>query len=136
MMSKSQTALYWREWAAAKRAGRLDDSDRHRLHIEALGYDKSSTDFTNKDLDKVLSVFRAISRPDDLSAQLRQLDQQKIRILHKCRQLADPAYIARVVLDKFHVHALEELTQAQATMLLFTLTNRARANRRKEAELI
>jgi hypothetical protein len=133
-MTPKQTALYWREWAAAKRARGLEDSDRHFLHSQALGYAASSKAFTNAELDKVLGIFRAYSRPGDLGGQLRQLNQQKTRILVKCQLLAEKlggaAYMATIVLDKFGVTNLDELTEAQANMLLFTLTNRTRAKRK------
>lgn len=86
-MSPAQTSLYFREWGAVRRhyteAGidpKLADAKRHELHQKALGYRKSSKDFTNAEFDKVLGVFRAITRPDDLSAQLRQMDQPELRM--------------------------------------------------------
>ncbi len=77
-MSPRQNALYWREWAAAKRAlmpGRAtwtkyeENEHRHELHLEALGQEKSHLEFDNDDFDHVLSAFRAKSRPGDLKAQ-------------------------------------------------------------------
>lgn len=80
-MTKGQNSLYWREWAAARK---VDPSlDRHELHIRALGRDKSHVKFSNLDLDKVLAEFRAISNPGSLDAQLRQLNQQKTRLVWK-----------------------------------------------------
>ena len=71
-MTPKQTSLYWREWSKAKRAlvslslpkgegqgeGSSPDWDqkRYELHHSALGHDKSSKDFTNADLDKVLAA--------------------------------------------------------------------------------
>ncbi len=76
-MNAAQTSLYFREWGAVRRhfiAVGLDskqaDNKRHELHIRALGVRKSSKDFRNADLDKVLSVFRAITQPADLSGQI------------------------------------------------------------------
>ena len=97
MLSKAQNSLYWREWSAAKRAlmpGRStwtkheEETRRHEIHIRALGADKSHLDFTNADFDKVLAELRAISRPADLNAQLRQLNQQHYRLLFGIRKLA------------------------------------------------
>lgn len=98
MITSRQNALYWREWAAAKRAlmpGRetwtkLEENERrHDITIEALGRDKSHLEFTNADFDKVLGALRAISKPGDLNAQIRQARQQDIR--------------ARYVLDRLMV---------------------------------
>lgn len=84
-MSPAQTALYWREWGACSRAlrarGRPAGNDaRHALQCKALGHPRSSKTLTNAEFDKVLAAFRAESRPDDLNAQLRQIDQPGHRI--------------------------------------------------------
>jgi hypothetical protein len=97
-VSPAQTALYFREWGAVRAhfvARGIDpkqaDAKRHELHRKALGVDKSSKDFTNADLDKVLSAFWAITKPADLNAQLRQQDQGEQRmskLLGDARSLA------------------------------------------------
>lgn len=84
-MTKKQTFLYWREWSAVREV--QPEADRHALHVAALGRDKSHKDFTNQDFDKVLAGFRAISRPADLDAQLRQADQSRRRIITSIREL-------------------------------------------------
>jgi hypothetical protein len=83
-MSPAQTMLYFREWGRVrdvrKSAGLpCGDVERHALHKKALGVAKSSKDFTNADLDKVLAAMRAITEPGNLTAQLRALDQQALR---------------------------------------------------------
>jgi len=86
-MSPLQTRLYWREWAACKKALRRHgyagdelEPQRHRIHIEALGTDVSSKALTNAQFDAVLSVFRAYTRPADLAEQLRIIDQPEQRL--------------------------------------------------------
>lgn len=86
-MSPAQLPLYWREWGNVRRAlvaaGRTPaeaDAQRHRIHIEQLGRDVSSKRLTNAQLDSVLAGFRAYSRPDDLMAQLRLIDQPEQRL--------------------------------------------------------
>lgn len=81
-MNPAQTNLYFREWGKVRdhyKAKGIDsklcDAKRHELHEKALGQKKSSKAFTNADLDKVLAVFYAITRPADLAAQLKQLEQ-------------------------------------------------------------
>jgi hypothetical protein len=100
MLTRAQNALYWREWSAVKRVlmpGRStwtkheESERRHALHIQALGDDKSHVDFNNEDFDHVLGALRAISRPDDLNAQLHALNGQRARLLHGIRKLADEA---------------------------------------------
>lgn len=83
-MSPAQTNLYWRKWSACKRAlaklGRpFDDSARHALHAQALGRPKSSKEFTNRDLDKVLAAFASFAAPSDLRAQMRAQEQPTVR---------------------------------------------------------
>ncbi len=85
-MTHAQTMKYFREWGLVRAhfiAKGIDpkqaENKRHQLHKQALGMDKSSKDFTNADLDKVLAAFYAITRPADLNAQLRQLDQPELR---------------------------------------------------------
>lgn len=95
-MSPDQTRLYFREWGKVRRhflARGIDpnqaDAKRYELHTRALGVDKSSKDFSNTDLDKVLGVFFAILRPDDLNSQLRQLDQgeeRKNKLIGDCHR--------------------------------------------------
>lgn len=86
-MTPKQQSLYWREWGNVRRAlvaaGRTPaeaDAQRHRIHIEQLGRDVSSKRLTNAQLDAVLAGFRAYSRPDDLMAQLRLIDQPEERL--------------------------------------------------------
>lgn len=97
-MTPKQTSLYWREWGNVRRvliaAGRIPaeaDAQRHRIHIEQLGRDVSSKRLTNAQLDAVLAGFRAYSRPDDLMAQLRLIDQPEQRLEAYKRRAAELA---------------------------------------------
>lgn len=106
-MTPAQTKLYWREWAAVRRVDTT--ADRHALHVRALGREVSSKAFTNRQLDAVLGVFRAVARPADVGAQMRQQDQERERHLYaigqqlRCVALyREPeSYLARVIKDKF-----------------------------------
>src|SRR5690242_20411596 len=87
-MTAAQTNLYFVEWGRVRdhyRAKGLEpkqaDSKRHELHKRALGRDKSSKDFTNAELDKVIAAFRTVSDGGNLDAQLAQLDQPETRRL-------------------------------------------------------
>jgi hypothetical protein len=84
-VTAKQSSLYWREWAAARRAAIAAGHtiDRHECHTRALGKPKSSKLLTNADLDKVLAIFRSYTRPADLRPQLRQLRMPRIRLEHK-----------------------------------------------------
>lgn len=85
-MTAAQTNLYFFEWGEVRkhyRAKGIDakqaDNKRHVLHRRALGKDKSSKDFTNAELDKVIAIFRAVHDGGNLDAQLAQLDQPEHR---------------------------------------------------------
>lgn len=143
-MTSSQKALYFREWAAVRKAD--PEADRHALHQQALGKDKSSKAFTNADLDKVLAAFRAISRNAELQPQLDALNQPRQRLLHlilhdQAAQLAalekeQPLnYIFGVCADKFNGRTPSQLSAdsrepippspeprpSELQMLLFTI---------------
>lgn len=130
-MTSAQTKLYWREWSAAKKAGALADPDRYELHEEALGEHKSSKDFTNDDLDKVLAAFRAISKPTDLNAQIHAQQQPRERLLYGISAAAPLAYIERVMEDRFAHTDLDRLSLDELKQLLMTLKSRARTRARK-----
>lgn len=125
-MSPAQNALYWREWSATKRAlmsqigrggpGRStwtkfeENTRRHEITLKALGHDKSHVDFSNSEFDLVLAELRAISRPDDLNAQLRQTRGAHIRAQHLLdrlmRQLGvDRNYVQGVIDQMFPTRA-------------------------------
>lgn len=125
-MTKKQNWLYWREWQAVVRQAKknnLPAPDRHDLHAAALGADKSHLKFNNGDLDKVLAVFRAHSRPDDVAAQLRQIEQPATRLRHRLREF-DSAYLSKIARDKFGTDDLDLLNEEQLTQLRNTLCAR------------
>jgi hypothetical protein len=135
-MSPKQNSLYWREWSAVRKKLAADPSapaaDRHALHIEALGADKSHHAFTNTDFDKVLAAFRAVTRPADLDAQLRQINQDRTRTLHAI-QRHDHPYIAAIALERFQTSDYTQLPTPKLKLLAMTLTERRRAKARKAA---
>lgn len=102
-MTPAQSMLYFREWGRVRdvlKAKGLPcgDVERHKLHLKALGARKSSKDFTNADLDKVLAAFKAITEPGNLTAQMRAMEQPQLRRLDAqtaCLQLLDELAIGR-----------------------------------------
>ena len=135
-MTSKQNSLYWREWGAVVRhckASNLPAPDRHDLHLAALGADKSHLAFTNEDFDLVLGQFRAWSRPADVGAQLRQMDQPRIRLKYAINRLAPAAaYWAAIARDRFGTADLDALSLEQLTQLRNTLADRRRAHNRRE----
>jgi hypothetical protein len=128
-MTKSQIAKYWQEWR--KVAAADPAADRHALHVEALGFDKSSREFSNEEFDKVLAVFWAIIKPANLHAQVRQENQPRQRLIWVIQNRLRPpeAYLRKVCSDKFRCSDLNLLTLEQLQQLRFTLTARRKAFR-------
>lgn len=54
--------------ADAQNRSLKEDDLRHAVYVLALGRNKSSKDFDNEDLDRVLAVFRMLAAPDNLAA--------------------------------------------------------------------
>lgn len=129
MLTRNQNALYWREWSAVRKASPA--SDRHELHLQALGEEKSHVDFNNDDFDKVLAAFRAVSQPGNLNAQLHALNGQRKRLLFGIRKLArsmdaGDAYVAGIVRTmnaegKLGSDDLEQLHPRELTKVMIAL---------------
>ena len=96
-MTAAQNMLYFRQWGRVRDVFKAKglpcgDVERHKFHLKALGVRKSSKDFTNADLDKVLAAFRTITDPGDLKAQLRAMEQPVLRNAEarkKCMELLE-----------------------------------------------
>jgi len=141
-MTAAQTKLYWREWAKARRtliSHGYDTSEvndqRRELTIQALGAPVgttvSSKDLTNRQLDKVLGAFRAVSRPADLNAQINAEYQPRGRAWFRLRQEAgkasvDKPYLVSIAKHMFskHVDDCDEHELVKITVALRYHNNR------------
>lgn len=121
-LNERQLKLYWRAWAEVRRVN--PQQERDELTVRALGKRVSVKDFTNADFDRVLAVFRAVSRPADVDGQLRQQGQARARREHKIDEVMrclgvyveDVAgYVARIVADKLGVPVDGSLTLADVS---------------------
>jgi hypothetical protein len=65
-----------------------EENCRHELTRIALGYEKSSTQFTQREFDKVIAHLQSIVQPDNLSLQLRQLKQENKRAIFVVNRIA------------------------------------------------
>lgn len=114
--------------------------ERHDLHRRALGYPRSSTDLNNREFDAVLGAFRALSRPDDVSSQRRQINQPRLRMLHKIEhelfaRLSEllggadraAAYVVALMTDRWHTDDVSSLNDTALRQLLMTLTARVKS---------
>lgn len=139
--------LYYATWSDAKKnlaragfsAAEIEE-ERHLCHRRSLcGKDPSSNQIIldPDDLDAVLAEFRAIGQPDDLNAQLKQIDgsQDRDRLIYRIRALGlDDPYIEHIAQAQFRRTPWTSLPAAELEKLSFTLATRAR-RRRKAARL-
>ena len=99
-MTQKQLALYRFEWGRTRAALRdlgcpacEVEAKRKQIHAAAdAGTEempKSSLDLNNKEFDRVLAMFRAISTPGDLGAQIRALQQPYLRFRFLADDLLD-----------------------------------------------
>jgi len=138
-MTAAQTKKYWREWAAVRRLlvdlGEFSkaeaDQERHEIHIRAIGSDKSSKDFTNRDLDRIFDAFESYSvlLTGPSTAPSRASTQPQRRLIYSIESLGlDDPYIARITLDgEAKTADWRSLTAAQLLRLSFTLASRLRS---------
>lgn len=119
--------------AAARREARgiAADDLRHACHQAAVGRDVSSSQLSNAELDRVLTLFRLLANPDDLDAVMdlqdpsRQARRRKEWYVANCGLPA--AYVAKVALDKFGRSDVDGLRLDQLTDLVRTLQSRLRS---------
>lgn len=141
-LSPKQKSLYWRTWAKVRKAyvelGDFSpaeaDEQRHELHLSALGSNKSSSAFTNRDLDAVLDAFQSVLVLTDgpTTGPTRADAQPCKRLVYAIQTLALPEpYIEAIARDEFHSPDWRNLPEPQLARLRFTLTSRSRARARK-----
>lgn len=146
-MTHQQQAYYWRLIGMWRKKRLADgkpcgDQERHALHRRALGREKSSTKFTNRDFDAVKSAILAEVFPDDIDSQLavqEQAEQRHAALMQRIFQLAASCHVTGRAddpsrgLDDYIVHrlfsgkSLSELTETQLYRLRGVLTRRATA---------
>lgn len=152
----------WHEkvWAFAQliarqegRAVKVDDL-RKGCYMLALGKDKSLTKFENKDLDRVLPVFRLMIDPDDLDAVQKHLAFQahdaakkererckrmgipdeapelpddpgeRLRLVNSIKARAPEAFILKISKERFHTIYWEEMEMADMRRLNWMINER------------
>lgn len=145
-LTRPQQSTFWRKWNALKRAANWtpeqSESERKAL-LRRAGF-SSLTQVDKLDgFDRVLAELAAITRPDDLDAQMRELNMPKTRLLFAIGKLsahlspprAHLAYACQIARDKFGQTDLESLKDDQLLQLRNTLAARLSAHRhRKQSE--
>jgi hypothetical protein len=117
--------------AAAEHRGPTLDDLRHAAHIVAFGRDKSSTSLTNAETDKIVTLFRLLTDPENLdaviawAAYLRGEDPGSVkRVEWFITNAAPDAYVRQIAADRFGTRQWENLNLGQKRSLAMTLSNR------------
>lgn len=140
-MTPKQHKLYIGTWLRVKKtlitlggfSKEEAEAKRHEIHTEALGKDKSSKEFTNADLDRVLDAFQVYLGLSDPRQSKRAVEQPRKRALHAIHALGHTdAYIAAICQDRFGHTNLDALSESDLWKLKITLVERARAKARKQ----
>lgn len=124
-----------RVWTAAEqlalqghRSVTADDL-RHACAVIALGRYKSSKDFTNAEVDRVVTLFRLLAEADDVGAMMDWNSPERSerkRLLWAIENAAPEAYTARIARDRFGTEVWTELPIDELRQLLVTLKKRTR----------
>lgn len=142
-MTPKQQGLYFRKWGRVRSAllefggfsAQQAELERHAIHLEALGEDKSSKDFNNRDLDAVLDAFEdRLVILDGPRKERRSETQARARRIFAIEALGVPdAYIQKLARDQFHTSDWKQLSFTQLDRLRYTVTARSRSLKKRKA---
>lgn len=135
-MTKPQTALYFREWGAARKTLRAAgyspkdaDAERTQIHLDN-DLPKSSRDFNKTThLDKFIAACRAICGKTAIDVK----DQERKRLVHTIGKLGlGDDYLNHLASKKHEGPTWQALPVEKLTHLLYTATQRARSKKQEE----
>jgi len=140
-MTKAQNSLYWRTWSKVRKtlvefggfSASDADQERHEIHRQALGEDKSSKKLTNRDLDVILDHFRTylVIADGPTTEPARAEVQPCKRLIYSIQKTGLPEpYLESIARDQFGTSDWRSLTEAQLTRFRFTAVSRAAARRK------
>lgn len=155
LLSKPQQLRFWREWSIACKAqgwtkvqswtGAQIENERYSL-LQRAGFDSLTLVDPLAGFDRVLAELAALSRPADLSPQLRAQEQPRRRLWYAIQKLGfqistselqggrESSYVAAIMLDRFGHCDHDRLSLQQLEQLRNTLASRATAHKRKHQE--
>ena len=136
-MTYEQMKLYRTRWAKVKKvlvemAGMSNqeaEEERHAITLEAIGEAKSSKDFSQRELDKILDAFDdyLILVEGPSSDAKRSASQPVARLVWIIEQTGlQDAYVASISQDKFGVSNWRSLSEKQMRLLSWTCVARAK----------
>lgn len=104
MLSVKQDRWYWRLWGAAARAngwkGAEAEMQRHAAHVKALGRDKSHSQLTNPEFDKLKALFELLADPSNLQAAIESADAtigERRRLVRGILDRVDEGYLQPIL---------------------------------------
>lgn len=142
-MTPQQNRAYWRKWNEVREVlttvGEFSKDDaeaeRHEIHKAALGKDKSSKDFTHRDLDAIFDHFDQylVLLRGPQPGPTRAESQPVKRLVWAIEQLGLPeSYVQAIARDQFMTSDWRSLTERQLVRFRFTCVARARARKAPE----
>lgn len=142
-MTEAQLSLYRRRWGKVRKLLRTlgefspkdADAERHVITREALNYDKSSLDFTNKEFDKVLAKLdeRLVLLEGPKEPKAEDAEDLKRMIWSLVQSGFNDAYLNKISADQYGVASWRDLSLADMRKLRITITQRSRAKNRRKA---
>ncbi len=127
-----QVLDYAYQLAGEEHRGVVAEDLRHGCNLVATkGLKSSSSDFTNKDVDKVVTLFRLLANPENIEAVIAWSayedgeDPGSVkRIRYFIEHAAPEAYVRQVAMDRFGTKEWNRLALEQIRELAMTLANR------------
>jgi hypothetical protein len=113
--------------AQREHRGPKTDDFRRACHIVAIGANKSSLDFTNDEVERVVALFRVLTDPLNLNWLADWADPlvaKKRNLIAAAKRKAPEAYVLAIMKDKYHTSLIEDLNIKQLQSLCFTLNKR------------
>ncbi|MES2219376.1 MAG: hypothetical protein V4587_00230 [Acidobacteriota bacterium] len=115
---------------AEHRAVKPDDL-RHGCHVVAIGRDRSSKEMVNKEVERVVSLFRLLTNPENVEAQMNWDSPEraeKKNLIQAIKKKAPDEYICHIARDRwngqFEYPWWEDLPLPALRQLAMTLNNR------------
>ena len=106
------------------------EAERKAIHREAINSEKSSKDFTNSELNRVLDAFDQILVILDGPSAGKQ-SRNAASLIWAIDQLGlDEPYIAAIAYDQFKTRDWRSLPESRLTIFRYTLTRAASARRK------
>lgn len=105
-LTKPQHNRYWREvgrWSKHHKAVTAEQREdaRKNLHLQTFGDERSAKDVDNDGLTELIGVVAKICEPDNMNAQLRQIEMPKTKLIHRIKGMAEPGMIQHLLSQRF-----------------------------------